>query len=218
LLLIGYQRSSEIYAFLEKRAVPSVVAWSYEPGATHPAIGFDNTGAMAALARRVLRLGHRHIGMLSAATASNDRARGRVNGVLRAMAEAGVPEDDFVLVETQYAIEAGETAFRRVMARAPATSAVLCGNDVLAIGALRAARKMGLRVPKDISITGFDDIELATLAEPGLTTVHVPHREMGRRAAEMLVRMVKERTPADSIELPAHIRLRQSLGPAPPPR
>lgn len=216
LLLIGYHRSSEIYEFLEKRAVPSLVAWSYEPGAAHPAIGFDNARAMAALARQVLQLGHRHIGMISAHTASNDRARGRVNGILLAMAEANVSEDDFVLVETQYAIEAGETAFRHVLAQAPATSAVLCGNDVLAIGALRAAREMGLRVPEDISITGFDDIELATLAEPGLTTVHVPHREMGRRAARMLVKMVEGQTPAESIELPADIRLRRSLGPVPP--
>jgi LacI family transcriptional regulator len=92
---------------------------------------------------------------------------------------------------------------------------VMCGNDVLAIGALRAAKEMGLKVPQDISITGFDDIEIARLADPDLTTVHVPHREMGRRAASMLIQMVKQREVTASVELPTDIRLRRSLGPVP---
>jgi LacI family transcriptional regulator len=72
---------------------------------------------------------------------------------------------------------------------------------------------MGLRVPDDISVTGFDDIEIALLADPALTTVHVPHREMGRRAATMLIQMVKQREDCESVELSTDIRIRRSLGP-----
>ena len=215
LLLIGFHRSPAIYSFLQKRAVPTLIAWSYDPSESYPAIGFDNRAAMASLARLALQQGHRHLACISAPTAANDRARARVAGVQLAMSEAGLDPADLVLVETPYGIENGETGLRRVLADAPDTTMVFCGNDVLAIGALRAAKEMGLAVPGDLSITGFDDIEIALLAEPALTTVHVPHREMGRRAARMLIHMLKHRLSVESVELPTDIRLRQSLGPVP---
>jgi len=212
LLLIGYDRSPELYDFLSQRAVPKLIAWSYSKQKDHPAIGFDNRAAMGDLARLVIGKGHRNIACITAPTASNDRARGRVEGIRQVMSEAGLPVDAMTLIETPYGIERGEIAFRQVMASAPETTAVMCVNDVLAIGALRAARDMGLDVPGDVSITGFDDIEIAMLAEPALTTVHVPHREMGRRAAEMLIEMLRERTSPASVKLPTDIRLRRSLG------
>lgn len=215
LLLIGYHRSDEVYDFLKKRSVPTLVAWSYKRSGPTPCIGFDNVGAMADLAHQVIRQGHREIGFISAYVAANDRARDRVSGARMAMAEVGLPATSLEVVETHYGIETGEDAFRQIMASKPGITAVLCGNDVLAIGALRAAKEMGLKVPQDISITGFDDIELAMLADPGLTTVHVPHRQMGRRAATMLVQMVAGHDAPESVNLPTDIRLRQSLGPAP---
>lgn len=215
LLLIGYHRDPGLYEFLKKRAVPSLIAWSYDPAQTMPAIGFDNQSAMADLARLAIKQGHQNLACISAPTASNDRARSRVDGIRIAMAEVGLSPEELVLIETPYGIENGETAFRKTMAFAPETTMVLCANDVLAIGALRAAKEIGLRVPQDISVTGFDDIEIALLADPALTTVHVPHREMGRRAARMLIQMVSERVTPSSVELPTDIRLRRSLGPAP---
>jgi LacI family transcriptional regulator len=215
LLLIGYHREAEIYEFLRKRSVPSLVAWSFDAAQGQPAIGFDNVNAMAALARLVIRQGHRQIACISAPIASNDRARGRVAGIRLAMSEAGLDADALIVTQTPYGIENGERAFRDIRARAPETTAVMCVNDVLAIGALRSAREMELRVPEDISVTGFDDIEIALLAEPALTTVHVPHREMGRRAARMLIQLVESRQPRESVELPTDIRMRRSLGPVP---
>lgn len=212
LLLIGYDRSPELYTFLANRNVPALVAWSFSAEIDHPAIGFDNRKGMAELARLVLVQGHRHIACISAPIDSNDRARGRVHGIRDALREAGLDPDALPVIQTPYGIENGEGAFRQVMAASPDTTAVMCANDVLAIGALRAAREMGLRVPEDISITGFDDIELAMLAEPALTTVHVPHREMGRRAAAILTQMLAGGVDVHSIELPTDIRLRRSLG------
>jgi len=215
LLLIGYDRDPELYEFLSKRDVPTLVAWSYDTDQDRPAIGFDNCAAMAELARLVIARGHRSIACISAPTESNDRARGRVDGIRQAMGEAGLDPAGLLLVETPYGIENGETAFRSVMAERPEVTAVMCGNDVLAIGALRAARELGLRVPDDVSITGFDDIEIAQLADPGLTTVHVPHREMGRRAAGMLIDMKDRGADPPSRCLATDIRLRASLGDAP---
>lgn len=215
LLLIGYDRDPALYAFLERRAVPTLVAWSHDPRLPQPAIGFDNRASMAALAREVLRLGHRSIACISAPTQRNDRARGRVEGIRDAMAEAGIDPASLHLVEIDYGIETGGEALRAVLRDAPGTTAVLCGNDVLAVGALRAARGIGLSVPDDLSVTGFDDIDLAMLAEPALTTVRVPHREMGRRAAQLLVAALDAGTAPGGLRLATGLCLRQSLGPAP---
>ncbi len=214
LLLIGYERSARLQNDLARRGVPSVVAWAYDPGHAVPAIGFDNKKAMSALVHEVLDHGHRRLGVISAETATNDRARGRVAAVRNVMQARGLPEDALRVIETQYGIEAGGAAFAELMAE-PRPTAVLCGNDVLAVGALREAKRLGYRVPQDLSITGFDDIELAAIAEPALTTVHVPHREMGRRSALALLALIRGEDPPESVELATELRLRGSLGPAP---
>ncbi len=215
LLLIGHDRLPETYDFLERRALPYVIAWAHEPEAGRPSVGFDNRAAMRRLTEAALAEGHRRLAMISAPTAANDRARRRLEGVRAAMAECGLDPAALVLVETPYGIENGAAAFRSVMRRAERPSVVMCGNDVLAVGALDMARRMGLRVPEDVSITGFDDIEIAQITTPRLTTVHVPHREMGRRAALALVGLIDGTRPAESVALDVEIRRRESLGPPP---
>ncbi len=215
LLLIGYHRADHVREFLKARNIPTLLAWAYDKDGDLPAIGFSNKNAMADLARIVFEKGHRQVGMISAHSASNDRARDRLAGVMLAAAEAGLDPDRIHVIETTYGIETGAAAFRQLMAWTPRPTVVFCGNDVLAFGALRAAKEMGMSVPDDVSITGFDGIELASFADPPLTTVHVPHREMGRRAAGMLVEMVTNRTTPDSVELQTDIRLRRTLGPPP---
>ncbi|NNF23495.1 MAG: LacI family DNA-binding transcriptional regulator [Rhodobacteraceae bacterium] len=212
-LLIGHDRNSEIYSFLKRQGVPVLVAWVYDPNNPQPSIGFDNRSSMRALAARVIELGHRDIAMISAGQAFNDRARDRVSGVRDAMELSGLEPQSLRLMETTYGIESGADAFSALMAAETRPTVVMCGNDVLAAGALKRARQMKLRVPEDISITGFDDIELARLLEPALTTVHVPHREMGRQAARMLVDMVEGGAPQASIELQTTLQMRDTLGP-----
>ncbi|NNL17689.1 MAG: LacI family DNA-binding transcriptional regulator [Boseongicola sp.] len=213
LLLIGYHRNAKLHEFLRQRSIPTLIAWAFEKESDLPAIGFSNKHAMADLARLVLEKGHRKIGMISADTGANDRARDRLAGVMLAAREAGLDVDRIPVIETTYEIESGVQAFRQIMAWTPRPTVVFCGNDVLAIGALKAAKEMGLSVPEDVSITGFDDIEIASLAEPALTTIHVPHREMGRRAAGMLIDMVTKNASPNSVELQTDIRLRRTLGP-----
>lgn len=212
LLLIGHHRGKEVYDFLEKRSVPALTAWVYDPLQPRLSVGFDNRKAMKALAEEVISRGHKSIGVISAEQESNDRARERVTGIRDAMKENGISPDALQLVETPYGIQTGLLAFEDLMTREQRPTVVMCGNDVLAIGALQGARKLGICVPKDISITGFDDIELASVAEPELTTVHVPHREMGRQAAQMLVDMVGGSPPAQSVELMTSLCIRHSLG------
>lgn len=213
LLLIGHDRDPAIYRFLDTQNVPALVAWSHDVSAALPSIGFDNRKSMRALAGQVIALGHRRIAVISAATTANDRARERVAGIREALLAAGLDARDMPVIETTYGIDTGARAFEKLMSLTPRPTAVICGNDVLAVGAIRQARAMAIDVPGDVSITGFDDIELANVVVPGLTTVHVPHREMGGSAAQMLVDMVEGTSPAKTIELKASVRFRDSLAP-----
>ncbi|WP_281826365.1 LacI family DNA-binding transcriptional regulator [Jannaschia rubra] len=213
LLLIGHERDRRIRDFLDARGIPALVTWAFDPDAAHPSVGFDNRAAMRTLADRAIEMGHSRLAMISADTVGNDRAAERVAGVREAMAAAGLDAADLTVIVTPYGIDNGGRALAQLMARDRVPTVVLCGNDVLAVGALRQARLMGLDVPGDLSITGFDDIELAQVAVPELTTVHVPHRKMGAEAARVLARMVRDGAPAEAVKLPADLRMRASLAP-----
>ena len=215
LLLIGHERDPEIYRFLEAQQVPILVAWAYSPEVNRASVGFDNRSSMNNLAKEVLARGHTNLALISAPFTMNDRAGGRLEGIRDAMKDAGLDPEDLKVVITPYGIENGAVAFETLMKADDRPTAVFCGNDVLAVGALRRAREMGLRVPEDVSITGFDDIELAQVVYPPLATVHVPHREMGRQAARALVDMVHGATSIGSVDLSAEVCLRESLGDVP---
>lgn len=218
LLLIGYERDPEIYRYLEHQKIPALVSWAFSKENHQPSMGFDNCASMCALAEEVLRLGHRKIGVISGITKGNDRATQRVLGIETALLKNGLPLDTLNVVETSYGIDSGAVALERLINCASPPTAIMCGNDVLAVGALRRARELGLRVPDDVSITGFDDIELARIVTPALTTVHVPHREMGRKAAVSLVEMVEKKIDMVSVELQSSLKVRDSLGPVERPQ
>jgi len=213
LLLIGHDRDPEIYRFLEAQGVPALVTWAFDANSNRPSIGFDNKDAMKDLASKVIDLSHSRLALISAKIDQNDRAAARLNGIEDAMSQAGLDASTLDCIETMYGIEEGAAAFETLMAQTSRPTAVFCGNDVLAVGALRRARQLGISVPHDISIVGFDDIELAQVAYPSLTTVHVPHRDMGRCAGRALADLIKNETPLKTIRLETHTVLRDSLGP-----
>lgn len=214
LLLIGHERDPALYRYLERQAVPALIAWAYAPDMQYPAIGFDNRAAMRLLAEEVIARGHKRIGVISATVKGNDRASERLEGIKDAASAHGIPPEQLCVIETPYGIETGAEAMTQLMQDPHPPTAVMCGNDVLAAGALRAAKAMGLAVPEDVSVTGFDDIELARIVTPTLTTVHVPHREMGTKAATALINLVEGGPVGPPVELKVSVELRDSLGPA----
>ncbi|MEP5152380.1 LacI family DNA-binding transcriptional regulator [Planktotalea sp.] len=213
LLLIGHDRKPEIYDYLEQQGVPTLCAWSYMPDERLPSVGFDNRASMKAIAQVALDQGHTKLAMISAIQKGNDRAQQRIKGVQDAARESGLNSDDVIIIETTYEVDSGARALKQLMSNGEPPTAVLCGNDVIAVGAVRAAKELGLNVPRDVSITGFDDMELARIVEPELTTVHVPHLDMGRKAAQELVAMVERKSKGISICLETNVVARQSLGP-----
>ena len=213
LLLIGQDRDRSIYDYLDRQKVSALIAWTYATDAPLPCIGFDNRASMRLLAEEVIRAGHRRIAVISGITEGNDRARLRLDGVRAALDANGLDPKEMSVIETRYEIDCGSAAFDQLMSAADPPSAIMCGNDVLAVGALKRARESNINVPGQVSITGFDDIELARIVDPEITTVHVPHREMGRRAAAELIDIIEKLSSGRSVKLEASVQVRGSLGP-----
>ena len=214
LLLIGADRPRASYDYLNKRRIPYVVAWTCQSDQAECCVGFDNRLASMRMADHVMAHGHRDIAMISGMTEGNDRAAERVQGVRDALNAAGIDPDSLRIVEVNYSLNAAARALDSLLDPGPQPTAVICGNDVLAAGAVARAKERGLAVPHDISIVGFDDIELASVVEPQLTTVHVPHRRMGIAAAKCLLEMKELERTVPGREFTTEIIERGSLGPA----
>jgi LacI family transcriptional regulator len=212
LLLIGYERDDSVYEFLERRGIPTLIAWASLPHKGHASVGFDNRSSMRMLADQVLSMGHKRVGVISGIVDGNDRAADRLKGIRDSWQAHSLDIYDLHIIQTPYQIENGAKAFETLMATNQTPTVVMCGNDVLAAGAISKARELGLRIPNDVSVTGFDDIELARYVFPALTTVHVPHRTMGRIAAHDLVDLIEHQSEKMSRQLDVSIVMRDSLG------
>ena len=215
LMLTGEQRDPAIYSLLEKRGIRYVNTYVHHPRSRHPTIGFDNVGAMERVVGYLHDLGHRAFAMVGGIAAGNDRAEERIRGTRLALERRALALPTERVLEKPYGIDAGRDVLRRLLALPEPPTAVVCGNDVLALGVLLEAQAMGLAVPGALSITGFDDLDLAREIAPGLTTVHAPLVDMGRLAAAYLTADQGDgEAPNRHSELPAELVVRGSTGPA----
>ena len=212
IILVGAQRDPAITHFLKARHVPYVVTWSLAGDGT-PSVGFDNAEAARRLASHLLDLGHRHIGVIAGLTKNNDRAAARLEGVRRALDERGLALPRELLIERPYRIAEGQFALRALMASSPQPTAVVCGNDQLAFGALIECGRRGIAVPQELSIVGFDDLEFAGQIVPALTTIHVPAEEIGLRAADYLLATINGHPAAATTEVTVSLIVRESSAP-----
>jgi LacI family transcriptional regulator len=167
--------------------------------------------------RYLIRLGHRRIGFTAGRLALLS-THDRLEGYRAALTEAGITPDPGLVARITVERGGEIDAVRHLLARPDRPTAIVASNDVEAVATLTAAREAGLRVPEDLSVTGFDDLPIATNTWPQLTTVHQPLREMGRTVAGLLVSRLDgdPATPA-TITLPTHLVVRGSTGPPPAP-
>ena len=215
LALCGVGQSPELLRFLSQRALPTVHVMTYPSPPEMVCVGFDNARAIAQAVRYLLDLGHRRIAMLAGQTAHNDRAAARMQGVKQALQTAGLDLPPHYLVERPYGLAEARDGFRALMAASPAPTAVVCGNDVLAYGALLEARKMGIAVPKALSVIGFDDLEMSRHIHPTLTTLHVPTEAMWHAAGDRLVAALEGGSVTRATEVEVELVVRESTGVVP---
>jgi LacI family transcriptional regulator len=211
-----------------QRAVEDGVALVlvHSPMPSVPTVCADNRQGGRLAAQHLYDLGHRAIGLVSALPLDEGMAD-REGGFLDFLREAGMAVDR-AAVPTMYGdhqIEGGRRATAELLQHAPQLTAIFVLNDLMALGALEAARAAARRVPIDLSIVGFDDIPFAALANPSLTTVGQPIRELGERAADLLLRVIEDGVPRTvetnaqpNVLLPNELMLRQSTAPPAPAR
>jgi LacI family transcriptional regulator len=183
------------------------------PAEGEPEVSVDNAAGIAGMIAAIAGLGHRRIAFL-AGPQSLYVARERFRGYRRGLAEAGIAFDGRLVVRTSFDREGGATGVDALLAGDAAFSAICCANDLLALGALGRLAELGIRVPDDVSVAGFDDIPMAGMTAPSLSTVRLPLREMGRRGFEHAHRLLAGET-ADREVLPTSLVMRGSTA-APP--
>ncbi|MGI9384357.1 MAG: LacI family DNA-binding transcriptional regulator [Methyloligellaceae bacterium] len=215
MMLIGDDHAPATYDLLGRSGVHAVNTWTYETNAEHACVGFDNRAATRKIVHYLVGMGHRRIAVISGITEGNDRARARVEGVRAGLGDHGLELPASLLLERKYGIAEGRHALRALMEAEPRPTAIVCGNDVLAYGALFACADLGIVVPDDVSITGFDDLPLTAQLRPALSTIHVPSREMGRRAAEYLLEKLASRPVSHATELAAELVVRDTTSSPP---
>jgi LacI family transcriptional regulator len=147
----------------------------------------DNTAGGEAVAAHVLGLGHRRLAVAAGPDHLTTIAD-RLTGIRAAVAAAGLDPDALPVVHAPFTREGGRDAVARILAEHPGTTAVLALNDAMATGVVSGLRDRGLAVPRDVSVTGFDDIQVAQDLSPALTTVRLPMTEMGAVALELALR------------------------------
>ena len=216
IILVGNNHRGELYDMLGQFGVPYVCTYVSNPKSPHPTIGFDNALAAAKLARHLVHLGHRNICVISGITKDNDRTTERLEGIRDELSRHNIELKASMIAERGYSISEGRSACALLLARNdPRPTAILCGNDILALGALVECRVRGLKVPDEISIVGFDNLEFSTHSNPPLTTIDVPAEEMGIAAAEHVLRRLDGQSVTLHNPVEVELILRASSAPAP---
>ena len=200
----------------ELAGVPAALIGARDRAGRIPSVVPDERQGAADLVAYLAERGHRRIGFADGAD-DVPATRGRLQGYLDGLRAAGIEPDDSLIVSGESEARGGYEAVRRLLDRSDRPSAVFCYNDRMAMGAYRAAAELGLRVPEDVSIVGFDDQEpIASSVWPALTTVALPHYEMGAWAVETLVALMNGQREAEllaghSVRLPCPIVERDSV-------
>ncbi len=210
------QLSEEQRSRLRARGIPFVV---FDPTSELPDdvpfVGATNWTGGRSATRHLLTLGHRRIAVVG----GPDRtlcAQARLDGYRSALEAAGLPVDADLVVRTGFTQEDGHAAALELLSRPERPTAIFASNDLQALGVYQAARAVGLRIPADLSVVGFDDLPIAALTDPPLTTVHQPLTEMAVAATELAISLARgEQTSQARVELATRLTVRDSTAPAP---
>ncbi|RUR66574.1 LacI family DNA-binding transcriptional regulator [Variovorax sp. 375MFSha3.1] len=202
-------RDDPLVDFVTKAGMTAVLVNRADETGRLPAVVSDDRLAMKLAVDHLVGLGHKRIAHL-AGPQTIPTGVGRRLGVEQALRDHRMKP--FRVVEcASYSREAGAAAMKQMLEAGAAPQAVVCCNDLVALGAYDALREAGLRVPQDISVTGHNDMPLVDMVDPPLTTIRLPHRELGWRAAEMLFEEIDGHSmSASTVVLRPELVVRQS--------
>ncbi|MDT0345671.1 LacI family DNA-binding transcriptional regulator [Streptomyces litchfieldiae] len=211
--VVASSMATEALAVLSEGGLPLVMLDSEPDGGAAATVNPDIAAGMRLVAGHLLRLGHRRFAHIAADV---DSWTFRVRAGVLAEEVAAVPGAEVVVTErASIDVRGGLLAASRALAGPARPTALVCDDDLLAVGALKAARRRGLRVPDDVSVTGFDDLTMATAVEPELTTVRLPGEELGAAGMRALLAVLRGEVLGTTV-LPVELRQRGSTAPPAP--
>ncbi|WP_214109863.1 LacI family DNA-binding transcriptional regulator [Acrocarpospora catenulata] len=202
------------YVRLRELGLPMVLINGFRPDIDAHYISNDDDAALDMAVKHLASLGHRRIGLALGQERFVPSIR-KTKGFLRGMAEyVGVRDASDLVVNTLYTVEGGQSAGQQLLERG--CTAICCGSDIMAIGVIRGARQLGLRVPEDVSVVGFDDSPMTAYLDPPLTTLRQPVREMGLTAVANLLDEIRGLTaPCSELLYRPELVVRNSTAPVP---
>lgn len=177
-------------------------------------VGVDDVGAARTMTEHLLALGHRRIAAI-AGPAESPHSRDRMFGYRLALRAAGVAFDESLVLHGDFTMETGGEAAARALELGKQPTALFCFNDQMAIGAIQRLQGLGRRVPDDISVAGFDDIDFAAFTSPPLTTVRQPSLDMGETAMRLLHNRLSGSPDIETVTLPTELIVRGTTAPPP---
>ena len=195
--LIGIEHDDETTHLLKSQQMPTIILWNYADNTVFPCIGSDNFQAGWLIGNHVGQLRHKEVAAIFPPLAGNDRAEHRRLGVIDALSEFGRSIPDERQLEVPYSVGATKKAVIQLLSSGDIPTALICGNDVLAWGALHALTKLGLSAPEDVTLTGIGDFRGSRDFEPALTTVRIPARQIGVKAAAAISKLIV--TPQEAV-------------------
>ena len=193
--LVGLEHSDSTARLIEQQKIPALAIWNYSENSALPCVGADNRLAGRLATKHLLTLGHREIGLIFPRTTGNDRAQHRLTAVREVLNEVGISVPSEHESEAPYSVSQAKHAAIPLLTDRSRPTALLCGNDVIAQGALFAAQSLGLKVPNDLSIIGIGDFKGSADVEPGLTTIRIPAETIGTLAGEKFTDFITSDNP-----------------------
>lgn len=191
---------------------PLVMAVQCVPGNSVPSVSIDNAAASRALMTHLIRLGHRSIAHLTVSPTQLPY-QDRLDSYTAILKEHGIPIDEELITYGEPTIMGGYHQMWSLLSKQKKFTAVFAAGDTMAIGAIKALKEHGLRVPEDCAVVGFDDIDLSALWEPALTTIRQPTEKIGRIAFQKLLALMQNEPVSDLQEfLPYELIIRESCG------
>ncbi|NIK78025.1 LacI family transcriptional regulator [Paenibacillus castaneae] len=178
-----------------------------------PYVGYvtsDNTDGALAAVHYLLESGHRHIAMING-HAQADVSLLRLEGYRQALESYGIPFDESLVLDGFFSEQKGKEAACQILSNRPEVTALFCASDLMALGAMQGVKNMGKKVPEDISIIGFDNIDLTAYCTPALTTVHQHKYELGSQAAQILIEMLEGKDTTHHVMLATELIHRESV-------
>jgi len=220
LIFLGHRMPEEAGSYirgLTPRCAPVVNGCEFSPSLGVPSVHIDNAKAAWQAMDHLYGLGHRRIGIVTGPLVS-PLSRDRLSGAT-ACAKKQKAEREFIIMHGDFSIESGAAAAERLLGRGEPPTAIFCFNDEMAMGAIEVAKRLGIRVPQQLSVVGFDDIRFSRHMDPPLTTIAQPMREIGEGTVRLLLSILAgghDAEAPESVTLPHTLVVRAST--APPPK